>query len=64
MADLPFALARNGVLYNDKELRGEKKLPATKIETDSYVAVQLLEQQRKLNFSTIRPDADDSGQSG
>ena len=54
MADIPFALAHNGVLYNDKELRREKKLPATKIETDSYVAVQLLEQQDKLGFSAIR----------
>ena len=54
MADIPFALAHNGVLYNDKELRREKKLPATKIETDSYVAVQLLEQEDKLGFSAIR----------
>ena len=37
-----FALAHNGVIYNDKELKrlyGFK----SKIETDSYIAVQLLE---------------------
>ena len=57
-AAIPFALAHNGVLYNDKELRQERKLPDTNIETDSYVAVQLLEQQGKLNFSTIRTAAE------
>ena len=30
-----FALAHNGVLYNDKKLRKEFNLPATKIETDN-----------------------------
>ena len=39
-----FALAHNGVLYNDRELRREQHLPPTSIETDTYVAVQLLEQ--------------------
>lgn len=38
-----FALAHNGVLYNDKELRKKYMLPDTKIETDSYIAVQLIE---------------------
>ena len=33
-------------------------MPDTNIETDSYVAVQLLEQQGKLNFSTIRTAAE------
>lgn len=49
-----FALAHNGVLYNDKTLRRELKLPATKIETDSYVAVQLLERFGKLDFDGLR----------
>ena len=49
-ADVNFAFAHNGVLYNDKELKIEKHLPQTKIETDSYIAVQLLEQQNKLDF--------------
>lgn len=49
-----FALAHNGVLTNDKELRKKYQLPKTKIETDSYVAVQLLENQRFLNFDSIK----------
>ena len=49
-----FAFAHNGVLWNDKELQKEKKLPKTKIETDSYVAVQLIEQQGKLDFDSLR----------
>ena len=38
-AGIPFALAHNGVLYNDLTLRKDKKLPRTRIETDSYNAV-------------------------
>ena len=53
-ADKNFAVAHNGVLYNDKELRVEKHLPKAKIETDSYVAVQLIEQQGKLNFDSLK----------
>ena len=41
-AGMPFALAHNGIIYNDKELRQERNLPDTNIETDSYIAVQLL----------------------
>lgn len=44
----PFALAHNGVIYNDVELRRNHRLPPTGIETDSYVAVQLLEKAGKL----------------
>ena len=49
-----FALAHNGVLINDKDLKQEYKLSKTKIETDSYVAVQLLEYKEKLNFDGIK----------
>ena len=49
-----FALAHNGVLINDRELRKNLKLPKTKIETDSYIAVQLLESQRNLDFNSIK----------
>ncbi len=52
--ELEFALAHNGVLYNDKTLRKTEKLPDTKIETDSYIAVQLIEKQKTLNFETIK----------
>ena len=53
-----FALAHNGVLYNDKELRREQHLPPTPIETDSYVAVQLLEQGQQLDTENIRRTAE------
>ena len=45
-----FALAHNGVLWNDKELRMEESLPLTSVETDSYVAVQLLEKNNSIWF--------------
>lgn len=48
-----FALAHNGVLYNDDILRKYHKLPITDIETDSYVAVQLIEQKRALSFDSL-----------
>lgn len=53
-----FAFAHNGVLYNDKKLRKTNKLPKTKIETDSYVAVQLLEQAGNLDFSSLKQMAE------
>ena len=56
--DTAFAFAHNGVLWNDKELRKEKALPDTHIETDSYVAVQLLEQNKQLDFDTLRDMAE------
>ena len=57
-ADVNFAFAHNGVLYNDKNLRVEKHLPQTQIETDSYVAIQLLEQQGKLDFESLKSMAE------
>ena len=53
-----FALAHNGVLYNDKELRREQHLPTTPIETDSYIAVQLLEQEQNLDAENVRRTAE------
>ena len=53
-ADKEFAFAHNGVLYNDEQLRKGKNLPVTNIETDSYVAVQLIEQQKKLDFDSLK----------
>lgn len=49
-----FALAHNGVLYNDKELRKKYMLPNTKIETDSYITLQLLECFGGANMANIR----------
>lgn len=48
-----FALAHNGVLTNDKLLRRELNLPATRIETDSYIAVQILETASEVSFATL-----------
>ena len=49
-----FALAHNGVLHNDEILRREFRLPRTKIQTDSYIAVQPIEQKNALNFESLR----------
>ena len=49
-----FSLAHNGVLTNDKTLHKKFKLPATKIETDSYVAAQLLSQCGQVDFDSLR----------
>lgn len=49
-----FSLAHNGVLYNDKELKAQYNLPATEIETDSYIAVQLLEHFGGVNAENIK----------
>lgn len=53
-AGADFALAHNGVLYNDDQLRSQLNLPDTQIETDSYIAVQLIESQQELNFDSMR----------
>ncbi len=54
----PFALAHNGVIRNDILLRKHFALPAPKIETDSYIGVQLLERSRILNFDSLRKMAE------
>ena len=53
-----FALAHNGVLYNEKLLRKDQKLPDTSIETDSYVAVQLLEKFGRVDFKGLQEMAE------
>lgn len=52
--DCRFALAHNGVLSNDRLLRRENKLPEPTVQTDSYIAVQLLEQAGTLDFNSIK----------
>ena len=56
--DMPFALAHNGVLYNEIKLRREFKLPETRIETDSYVAVQLIEKTGAFDLKAIQTMAE------
>jgi len=51
---VPFALAHNGVLYNDDFLRRHLGLSVTKIETDSYIGVQLIERKNTLDFDSLR----------
>ena len=53
-AGTEFALAHNGVLYNDELLRFQLQLSDTQIETDSYIAVQLIESQKELTFDSMR----------
>lgn len=57
-ADMNFALAHNGVLRNDRELRERERLPETRVRTDSYVAVQLLEKQKSLNLDSLKTMAE------
>ena len=52
--NLRFALSHNGVLINDTELKKKYRLPKTKIATDSYVAVQLLEKKKVLDIESVR----------
>lgn len=52
-AGVPFALAHNGVIYNDEVLRRNENLPNTHIKTDSYIAVQLIERKGELSFDSL-----------
>ncbi|UKI37527.1 MAG: hypothetical protein L6V93_05185 [Clostridiales bacterium] len=45
--NIKFALSHNGVIVNDDELKAQYNLPKTRIETDSYIAVQLLEKKKE-----------------
>ncbi len=51
---LDFALAHNGIIYNDKDLRKKEKLPKTKIQTDTYIAVQLIDKKNTLDFDSLK----------
>ena len=53
-ADKEFAFAHNGVLWNDKDLRKEGVIPTSYIDTDSYIGVQLIEKQGKLDFNSLK----------
>lgn len=48
-----FALAHNGFLTNDFELKKKYNF-SNKVKTDSFVAVQLLKMQNKLDFESIK----------
>lgn len=46
-------MAHNGVLYNDGLLRCTMNLPKTSIETDRFVAAQIIEKKRTLSFDSL-----------
>lgn len=51
---MPFALAHNGIIHNDKTLQASHRLPPVKVETDSYVAVRLIEEEKELDLTSLR----------
>lgn len=48
-----FSLSHNGIIYNDNSLKKSEHLPDSKIKTDSYIMVQLLEKCKKLDFNSL-----------
>ena len=52
--NLKFALSHNGIISNDDELRERFKIPKSRIETDSFIAVQLLEHKKTLDAQSIK----------
>ena len=56
-----FALAHNGILYNDTTLKRKYNLPPTKVQTDSYVAVQLLKYKNVINSKSMKFMAEQVG---
>ena len=52
--DTQFALAHNGVLQNELLLQKKFDLPPTKIETDSYAAVQIIEKEGTFDLKAIQ----------
>ena len=49
-----FAFAHNGMLYNEFEIRDDYGLPTTKIQTDSYVACQLMELLGSFSMDNLK----------
>lgn len=52
--DTQFALAHNGILQNELLLQKTFDLAATKIETDSYAAVQMIEKNGTFDLKAIQ----------
>ena len=52
-----FALAHNGIIYNEDAVRTELALEKPVIETDSYVAVQILEHFTKRRGKRLNEEA-------
>ena len=56
---ISFALAHNGVLHNDSALRRIHRLPGSRVQTDSYVAVQLLEEAGEISHTSLAAMAEE-----
>lgn len=54
-----FALAHNGVLHNDSALRRIHHLSGSRVQTDSYVAVQLLEEAGEISHTSLAAMAEE-----
>lgn len=52
-AGIKFALAHNGILRNENSIRQELNIPGSHIETDSYIAVQILEKIGELSEKSL-----------
>ncbi|MCM1167601.1 MAG: class II glutamine amidotransferase [Lachnospiraceae bacterium] len=48
-----FALAHNGIIYNDDKLRRDLQISESYIETDSYIAVQIIEKSGELSKKSL-----------
>jgi len=48
-----YALAHNGIIYNDEILRDKHNLKDTQVQTDTYIAVQLINENKSLDFKSI-----------
>lgn len=55
---MDFALAHNGVITNDFLLEQQLRLPKSRIRTDSYVIVRLLERQKELSKKSLADAAE------
>lgn len=49
-----FALAHNGILWNTEDTKIKLGIQDNKIETDTYLAVQILDQYSDINSGTIK----------
>jgi len=53
-ASCSFSLAHNGILWDQAYLRKKYALPNSEIETDSYVAVQMIEKSGRLDIESLK----------
>jgi len=49
-----FALAHNGILYNHDKIRADLNIDKNKIETDTYLAVQILDKYKSVTLKSMK----------